>query len=56
MAGSRLLRSQLHGVSVTDPTALLVALAVLTASALVAALIPALRAARVEPLAALRED
>lgn len=56
VAGTSLLRSQLHGVAVTDPTAILAALSVLAVSATVAALIPALRATRVEPLAALRED
>ena len=55
LASSRLLQSQLHGVGASDPAALVIALSVLTASALIAALIPALRASRVPPLIALRE-
>jgi hypothetical protein len=55
-ASTRLLRTQLHGVAPTDLAALLVAIGVLTASAVVAALVPALRAARIAPLAALREE
>jgi putative ABC transport system permease protein len=53
---TRLLRSQLHGVGHTDPTAFVVAVGLLVGTAFVAALLPALRAARVAPLVALREE
>lgn len=56
LASGRVIGSQLHGVSATDPTAIAVALACLAAGALIAALIPALRASRVEPVVALRSD
>jgi predicted lysophospholipase L1 biosynthesis ABC-type transport system permease subunit len=52
----RYLEGQLHGVGPTDPTAIAVALIVLIGSGFVAALLPALRAARVPPLEALREE
>jgi len=53
---TRLLQSQLHGVSAADPVAVVVALSVLAISAAVAALLPALRASRVTPLVALQQD
>ena len=53
---ARLLRGQLYGVSAADPTVAALALGLLAASALAAALLPALRAARVAPLVALRQD
>jgi putative ABC transport system permease protein len=53
---TRLLRSQLHGVGHADPAALGVAAGLLVGTACVAALLPALRAARVAPLVALREE
>jgi predicted permease len=56
LASTRLLRSQLHGMDAADPASMALALGVLAASAIVAALIPSLRAARVEPLEALREE
>ena len=56
LLSARLLRAQLHGVGTNDPTSIAVAIVVLTASALGAALIPALRASRVPPLVALRAE
>ena len=52
----RLIGAQLHGVGTADPTSIAVALAVLLASALAAVLPPALRASRVSPIVALREE
>jgi predicted permease len=52
----RYLGSQLHGVAATDPLSLAAALAVLLLSAIAAVLLPALRASRVSPIVALRED
>ncbi|MEP6571497.1 MAG: ABC transporter permease [Gemmatimonadota bacterium] len=56
LASARLLRSQLHGIEPSDPVSIAIALVVLLASAIVAAFLPALRAARVEPLVALRQE
>lgn len=56
IGGAQLLRNQLHGIDAVDPVAVSVALSVLLVSALAAAAIPALRAARVDPLTALREE
>jgi predicted permease len=56
LAGSRLLAGQLYGVSAYDPLALSAALMVLTISALLAGYLPARRAVRVDPLAALRVE
>ena len=55
-AGARLLRNQLHGIEMIDPVALGVALSSLAITGVIAALIPALRASRVTPLTALREE
>ena len=52
----RLIGAQLHGVGTTDPLSLGIALAVLLLSALAAVMIPALRASRVSPIVALREE
>jgi len=52
----RYLESQLFGVSPADPRALAVAAALLLSVALAAASIPARRAARIAPMAALRQD
>jgi ABC-type lipoprotein release transport system permease subunit len=51
-----LLRSQLHCIEPGDPVSIAIALCVLMISAIIAALFPALRAARVEPLVALRQE
>jgi predicted permease len=56
LGAMQLIRSQLHDVEPTDPTAIVSAVAVLALSATVAALLPSLRASRVAPLVALRED
>jgi predicted permease len=52
----RLLGSQLYGVSPYNPEVTLVAVAILSLSALLASLIPALRASSISPLDALREE
>jgi putative ABC transport system permease protein len=53
---SRLLSSLLFGVGVTDPLTFMTAPAVLLTAALGACVVPALRAARVHPLVALRHE
>jgi putative ABC transport system permease protein len=55
LALSRLLRAVLHDVSPTDPAAFAGAVVVLLAAAAAATLLPALRAARVDPVSTLRE-
>jgi predicted permease len=53
---ARLFRSQLYGVTSTDPTTLAIALAIAAAMVFVAAALPARRAASVEPMRALRTE
>ena len=53
---TRLLRSQLFGVSPSDPLTFTVVPLILVALALAAAWLPALRASRVDPLVALRHE
>jgi ABC-type antimicrobial peptide transport system permease subunit len=53
---TRLIRGLLFGVTPTDFTTFITVAAMLAAVALVATLIPARRAARVDPLVALRYD
>jgi putative ABC transport system permease protein len=53
-AATRMLASQLYGVSTTDPASFASAFVLVLGSAAAAALIPAWKAARTDPLAALR--
>lgn len=53
---ARLLRGTLHGVALTDPLTFGAAVCLLGSCSLLAALRPALRAARVDPMRALREE
>jgi predicted permease len=56
LAGGRLIAHQLFGVRSWDPPALVTAVAVLSVAALAAGLLPALRAAAIEPLQAVRAE
>ena len=53
---SRYMRSELYGVTPTDPATLVAAVVALAVVAMVAGMIPATRAARIDPLQALRQD
>ena len=53
---SRLLRSFLYGVSVGDSLTFTTVIGILTGAALLACLIPALRAARTNPLETLKVE
>jgi ABC-type antimicrobial peptide transport system permease subunit len=55
-AAARVVRAQLYGVSPGDPRTLLFGAAILLATVLAASLFPALRASRVTPVEALREE
>jgi putative ABC transport system permease protein len=55
-AAARLVRAQLYGVAPGDPRTLLFGAAILLATVLAASLLPALRASRVAPVEALREE
>jgi ABC-type antimicrobial peptide transport system permease subunit len=55
-AVTRLVRSQLYGLSTLDPPTMIAAIAILATVALVAGYIPAARAARVNPTQALRHE
>ena len=55
-AASRYIASQLYAVAPTDPTTIGLAIVGLTTVAAAAGLIPALRAARVNPIRALRHE
>jgi putative ABC transport system permease protein len=55
-AAARLVRAQLYGIAPDDPRILLIAAATFLATVLAASLLPALRASRVLPFEALREE
>ena len=55
-AAARLVRAQLYGIAPGDPRTLLVAAAIFLATAFAASLLPALRASRVAPVEALRDE
>jgi putative ABC transport system permease protein len=56
LAGARLIASQLYGVSARDPLTYLAIAALLALVGLLASAIPALRATRIDPMAALRTE
>jgi putative ABC transport system permease protein len=56
LAGSKLIASQLYGISARDPLTYVVIAAVLGLVAVAASGIPALRATRIDPMAALRTE
>jgi putative ABC transport system permease protein len=55
-AAARLVRAQLYGIGPGDPRTLVIAAAILLATVLASSWLPALRASRVVPLDALREE
>jgi len=54
--GARMIESQLYGIGSYDPLSWIAALAVLAATLMIAVLRPAIRAAHVDPMDALRAD
>jgi putative ABC transport system permease protein len=56
LALTRVLRSVLVGLASTDPTLIAIAVALVSATAAIACLIPARRATRVDPMTALRQE
>jgi ABC-type antimicrobial peptide transport system permease subunit len=56
LAAGRLLQSALPGIAASDPLSLSAAIVVVTVATLVAGYVPARRAARIDPMIALRCD
>jgi putative ABC transport system permease protein len=56
LAAARLVRSQLYGVGPNDPSTLMSASAVFILTGVVASLVPALRASKIDPMKALRQE
>jgi ABC-type antimicrobial peptide transport system permease subunit len=53
---TRFLSNQLYGVGATDPATFIIVSGILISIALLATLLPALRATRVDPVVALRDE
>jgi ABC-type antimicrobial peptide transport system permease subunit len=56
LALTRLIESQLYGVAATDPTTFVLVAGLLATTALLANLIPAIRAMRMDPAVVLRDE
>jgi ABC-type antimicrobial peptide transport system permease subunit len=56
LAAATLVRSQLYGLAPHDPTTIIGAAVVFTVTGFVAALVPALRASKIDPMDALRYE
>jgi ABC-type antimicrobial peptide transport system permease subunit len=56
VGAGRLIASELYGISSWDPVALIVAASALAMSAFLAAIIPAMRAASISPVIALKSE
>ena len=56
MAAARFINSELYGLQSSDPITLLAVIAIMAFSVLLGSFLPARRASRVEPMAALRTE